>query len=192
MAPAAPALPLASRTDESDAPIRILMQIDNPNPPFFLGISAPEVSPATLAAVDQPTIADPTVNANGLPIEAQNQTSGNGANFGVTRDSANNTFDSSTADVKAAKKDDGGRTTHGTRPDRVVAVGRFKLKHQKQDTQNPSDEDGGKRFAIATIRNFLVPIRVVPESVAATLNIVSVPERAAPSTVPTATPAATT
>jgi hypothetical protein len=187
LAPAAPALPLASRTDESNAPIRVLMQFDNANSPF-LGIPAPEVATATLSN-DQPlSITAPSQEADGAANGgATRNESRNSANFGI------NNPDRSTADVKADKaEDDGGRTTHGTRPDRVVAVGRFKLKHQKQDTQNPSDEDGGKRFAIATIRNFLVPIRVVPESVAATLNIVSVPERAAPSTVPTATPAATT
>ena len=86
------------------------MQIDHPNTPI-LGIP-PNASPLAFSAVDQPTIAGPIVNVAALPIEAQNQASGNGAHLGMTRDSANvgiNTFDSATADVNA----DEARTTAG-------------------------------------------------------------------------------
>ena len=66
------------------------------------------------------------------------------------------------------------------------------LQRLELDEEGRRDQDVEGAVRVATVRSFLVPIRVMSEAAAANLNGVSVLERSVPTTVTTATATATT
>src|SRR5262249_35312276 len=167
VAPSAGVIPLDFKMDGLEGAIAKIKQLDNPD-----GIDLNKHE--AMAADVSDSAGDGAAKAHGRAI-------GKGHAAAVTKD--------------ASKLDD--------LTDQQTITGNLKVKKQKKKSESSDggssdmggDEKGGGRGAghlvVATRRNFLVPIRIVPESVDVTADIVSVVERSAPSATTTSTPGAT-
>jgi len=204
--PAGPMIPLDLQSDVPEAPARIVMLIDNPVPKDW-GIPAPEASPGKSLTVIELSTAGPMVNSEPPPIKGQSRLSGDDVE--VTEDQSQRVkvvtdsnqapeVDRNNADPSAADLNRDGtkanveQTIDGHRSDNAVAARRVNTKREKHDEEGRRDQDVEGAVRVATVRSFLVPIRVMSEAAAANLNGVSVLERSVPTTVTTATATATT